>query len=144
MLIDVKGGHMITREPLTTHARPASSGNVKTVIAMVIAICVALLLGTAGVLKVIGNARLADAYARGGQPHWVLVGSGVIEVICSISLLLPRTRVYAAWGLLTMIFLVAWKPWSVHDMSFLIPQCFAISMLIVLVWPLKSKRQSGL
>lgn len=135
---------MIAREPLMTNLRKANSRRVKAITAMLIAICVALLLGSAGVLKVAGNPRLAAAYARGGQPHWVLIGSGLIEVACSIGLLLPRTRVYAAWGLLAMIFLVAWKPWSVHDMSFLIPQCFAISMLIVLVWPLKQKQQSEL
>jgi uncharacterized membrane protein YphA (DoxX/SURF4 family) len=128
---------MVTREPMLTHAVPAQSEKVKSVVGLVIAICVALLLGSAGVLKVAGFQKFVDSYIKAGQPYWVLYGSGVIEIIASIALLFSRTRRYAAWTLLTMIFLVAWKPWSVHDKSFLLPQCFAISMLIVLVWPLR-------
>ncbi len=135
---------MIAREPLASQGTQAKSNTLKTVVAWVIAICIALLLGSAGVLKVTGYPRFVNSYLQAGQPYWVLYGSGVIEIICSIGLLIPRIRLYAAWGLLSMIFLVAWRPWSVHDKSFLLPQCFAISMLIVLVWPLKAKRQSGI
>jgi uncharacterized membrane protein len=135
---------MITGEPVTARVNAVEAGNAKAIIVQVIAILVALLLGAAGVLKVSGYSKFVDSYARSGQPHWALFGSGIIEIICSVGLLVPRTRVYAAWGLLAMIFLVAWKPWSVHDASFLLPQCFAISMLIVLVWPLRAKRRSGL
>jgi len=103
----------------------------------VIAICLALLLGSAGVLKLCGYSPLVNSYIQSGQPHWVLYGSGFVECLCSVGLLIPSTRLYAAWGLLAMIFLVAWRPWSVHQMSFLLPQCFAIAMLIVLVGPLK-------
>jgi hypothetical protein len=102
-----------------------------------IAICLALLLGSAGVLKLCGYTPLVNSYIQAGQPYWVLYGSGLVECLCSIGLLITPTRLYAAWGLLAMIFLVAWRPWSVHQMSFLLPQCFAIAMLIVLVWPLK-------
>ena len=102
-----------------------------------IAICLALLLGSAGVLKLCGYTPLVNSYIQAGQPYWVLYGSGLVECLCSIGLLITPTRLYAAWGLLAMIFLVAWRPWSVHQRSFLLPQCFAIAMLIVLVWPLK-------
>jgi hypothetical protein len=103
----------------------------------VIAVCLALLLGSAGILKLCGYPPFVNSYIQSGQPYWVLYGSGLIECLCSIGLLIPPTRLYSAWGLLAMIFLVAWRPWSVHQMSFLLPQCFAIAMLIVLVWPLK-------
>jgi uncharacterized membrane protein YphA (DoxX/SURF4 family) len=135
---------MSAREPITTHAVPARSNTFKTATAWVIAICAALLLGSAGVGKVLSVHKLLDFYDRAGQPHWVFYGSGIIETICSLGLLAPRMRLYSAWGLLTMIFLIAWSPWLGHEKSFLIPQCVAISMLIVLVWPLKAKRQSGL
>jgi hypothetical protein len=39
-----------------------------------------------------------------------------------------------------MIFLICWKPWTVHEMFFLVPQIVAISLLIVLVWLLGSRR----
>jgi hypothetical protein len=53
-----------------------------------------------------------------------------------------RTQLYAAWSLLGMIFLICWKPWSVHEMLFLVPQTVAITitLLIVLVWLLGSRR----
>jgi hypothetical protein len=108
----------------------------------IIAVCVALLLGSAGVLKLCGYPPFVNSYIQAGQPYWVLYGSGFIECLCSVGLLIPRTRLYAAWGLLAMIFLVAWRPWSVHQLSFLLPQCFAIMMLIVLVWPLKQLPRS--
>ena len=97
----------------------------------IIAVSVALLLGSAGVLKLYGYPPLVNSYIQAGQPYWVLYGSGLVECLCSVGLLIPRTRFYAAWGLLAMIFLVAWRPWSVHQKSFLLAQCFAITMLIV-------------
>jgi uncharacterized membrane protein len=109
-----------------------------------IAACVALLLGSAGVLKLYGYPPLVNSYIESGQPYWALYGSGIVECLCSVGLLIPRTRLYAAWGLLAMIFLVAWRPWSVHQKSFLLPQCFAITMLIVLVWPLRQLPRSQL
>jgi hypothetical protein len=108
----------------------------------VIAICLALLLGSAGMLKLCGYTPFVNSYIQAGQPYWVLYGSGFVECLCSIGLLIPSMRLYAAWGLLAMIFLVAWRPWSVHQIFFLLPQCFAIAMLIVLVWPLKPVARS--
>jgi uncharacterized membrane protein len=103
----------------------------------ILAVLVALLLGSAGVLKLFSYPPFVQVYVQAGQPNWVFYGSGIVECICSVGLLLPRTRLYSAWGLLAMIFLVSWKPWSVHQMLFLLPQCFAIAMLIALVWPLR-------
>lgn len=108
----------------------------------VIALCVALLLGSAGVLKLSGYPPFVNSYVQAAQPYWVLYGSGLVECLCSLGLLIPRTRLYAAWGLLAMIFLVAWKPWSVQQKSFLLPQCLAITMLIILVWPLRKSLRS--
>jgi uncharacterized membrane protein len=125
-------------EPITPPAIAAKTGKIRTLTAHAVALSVALLLGSAGVLKLSGYPPLVNPYIQAGQPYWVLYGSGFIECVCSIGLFIPRTRIYAAWGLLSMIFLVAWRPWSVHPKSFLLPQFFAISMLIVLVWPLKS------
>jgi uncharacterized membrane protein YeiH len=70
----------------------------------------------------------------------VFFGSGVIEVLAGVAMLVPRTRLYAAWSLLGMIFLICWKPWSVHEMFFLVPQIVAITLLIVLVWLMGSRR----
>jgi uncharacterized membrane protein YphA (DoxX/SURF4 family) len=109
----------------------------------VTAVCLALLLGSAGVLKLYGYPPLVNSYIQAGQPYWVLYGSGLVECFCSLGLLIPRMRLYAAWGLLAMIFLVAWRPWSVHQKSLLLPQCFAIAMLIVLVWPLRKLPRSN-
>jgi uncharacterized membrane protein len=93
----------------------------------VIALCVALLLGSAGVFKLTGYPPFVNSYIQAGQPYWVLYGSGLVECFCSLGLLIPRTRLCAAWRLLAMIFIVAWRPWSVQQKSFLPPQCFAIT-----------------
>jgi len=115
----------------------------RTVATQVIGIGVGLFLGAAGVLKLFDFAKFADYYADAGQPRWVFLGSGVIEVLAGIAMLVPRTRLYAAWSLLGMIFLIAWKPWSVHEMFFLIPQTVSIGLLIVLVWLLGSRRRNS-
>jgi uncharacterized membrane protein YphA (DoxX/SURF4 family) len=116
----------------------------RTVATQVIGIGVGLFLGAAGVLKLFDFAKFANYYADAGQPRWVFLGSGVIEVLAGIAMLVPRTRLYAAWSLLGMIFLIAWKPWSVHEMFFLIPQTVSIALLIALVWLLGSRpRNSG-
>lgn len=133
---------MAVRDPIISNDLARKTVRGKAVIAQVIAILVGLLLGTAGVLKVSGFAKFADAYNRGGQPHWVFFGSGVIEIAAGLALFVPRTRSYAAWCLLAMIFLVAWKPWSVHEMSFLVPQCLAIGGLVLLLWPLRPKNRA--
>jgi uncharacterized membrane protein len=106
----------------------------------VIGIGVGLFLGSAGVLKLFDFAKFANYYADAGQPRWVFFGSGVVEVLAGAAMLVPRTRLYAAWSLLGMIFLICWKPWSVHEMFFLVPQSLAILLLIVLVWLLGSRR----
>ncbi len=64
----------------------------------------------------------------------------MIEILAGVAMLVPRTRLYAAWSLLGMIFLICWKPWSVHEMFFLVSQTVAITLLIVLVWLLGSRR----
>jgi uncharacterized membrane protein len=112
----------------------------RTLAIQVIGIGVGLFLGTAGILKLFDFAKFAKYYADGGQPRWVFFGSGVIEILAGAAMLLPRTRLYAAWSLLGMIFLICWKPWTVHEMFFLVPQIVAISLLIVLVWLLGSRR----
>jgi uncharacterized membrane protein YphA (DoxX/SURF4 family) len=115
----------------------------RTMATQVIGIGVGLFLGAAGVLKLFDFAKFANYYADAGQPRWVFLGSGVIEVLAGIAMLVPRTRLYAAWLLLGMIFLIAWKPWSVHEMFFLIPQIVSIALLIVLVWLLGSRRRNS-
>jgi uncharacterized membrane protein len=112
----------------------------RTLAIQVIGIGVGLFLGAAGILKLFDFAKFAKYYADGGQPRWVFFGSGVIEILAGAAMLLPRTRLYAAWSLLGMIFLICWKPWTVHEMFFLVPQIVAISLLIVLVWLLGSRR----
>jgi hypothetical protein len=109
----------------------------------VIAIGIGLLLGSSGVLKLFDFAKFASYYAAGGQPRWVFFGSGAVEIAAAIGLLVPRTRSYAAWSLLGMIFLICWKPWSVHDRLFLVAQSVAISLLIGLVWLLGTRRRVG-
>jgi uncharacterized membrane protein YphA (DoxX/SURF4 family) len=91
-------------------------------------------------LKLFDFAKFAKYYADAGQPRWVFFGSGVIEILAGAAMLVPRTRLYAAWSLLGMIFLICWKPWTVHEMFFLVSQTAAISLLIVLVWLLGSRR----
>jgi uncharacterized membrane protein len=108
----------------------------------VIGIGVGLFLGSAGVLKLFDFANFANYYADAGQPRWVFFGSGVVEVLAGAAMLVPRTRLYAAWSLLGMIFLICWKPWSVHEMFFLVSQTAAITLLIVLVWLLGSRRET--
>jgi uncharacterized membrane protein len=112
----------------------------RTLAIQVIGIGVGLFLGAAGILKLFDFAKFAKYYADGGQPRWVFFGSGVIEILAGAAMLLPRTRLYAAWSLLGMIFLICWKPWTVHEMFFLVPQIVAISLLILLVWLLGSRR----
>jgi uncharacterized membrane protein len=123
-----------------------STGNVKrdgrTLAAQVIGIGVGLFLGSAGVLKLFDFATFANYYADAGQPRWVFFGSGVVEVLAGAAMLMPRTRLYAAWSLLGVIFLICWKPWSVHEMSLLVSQSVAITLLIVLVWLLGSRRET--
>ena len=114
----------------------------RAVAAQVIGIGVGLFLGTAGVLKLFDFARFASYYADAGQPRWVFFGSGVVEILAGTAMLVPRTRLYAAWTLLGMIFLICWKPWTVHEMYFLVPQTAAITLLVVLVWLLGSQRRA--
>jgi uncharacterized membrane protein len=109
-------------------------------VAQVIGVGVGLFLGAAGVLKLFDFAKFANYYAAAGQPRWVFYGSGAIEILAGVAMLVPRTRLYAAWSLLGMIFLICWKPWAVHEMFFLIPQIVAITLLIVLVWLMGSRR----
>jgi len=104
-------------EPLTTPAPAKRTGKTRTLTAHAVAVSVALFLGSAGVLKLSGYPPLPNPYIQAGQPYWVLYGSGFIECVCSIGLFIPRTRIYASWVLLSMILLVAWKPWSVQQAS---------------------------
>ncbi len=110
----------------------------RALVTHVIGIGVGLFLGAAGVLKLFDFAKFASYYADAGQPRWVFFGSGVIEILAGAAMLVPRTRLYAAWSLLGMIFLICWKPWSVHEMFFLVSQSAAITLLVALVWLLGS------
>lgn len=123
---------------------PFTKLDTRVVATHVIGIAVGLFLGAAGALKLSDFARFANYYAEAGQPRWVFWGSGIIEVLAGVAMLLPRTRLYAAWSLLGMIFLIAWKPWSVHEMFFLVPQVISISLLILLVWLLGSRQRERL
>jgi uncharacterized membrane protein YphA (DoxX/SURF4 family) len=119
-----------------------SKNDVKAVAARVIGISVGLFLGAAGVLKLMDFGKFASYYADGSQPRWVFFGSGVVEIVAGAAMLVPRTRLYAAWALLGMIFLICWKPWTVHEMFFLVSQSAAITLLVVLVWLLGSRRRA--
>ncbi len=110
----------------------------RALVTHVIGIAVGLFLGAAGVLKLFDFGKFASYYADAGQPRWVFFGSGVIEILAGAAMLVPRTRLYAAWSLLGMIFLICWKPWSVHEMFFLVSQSAAITLLVALVWLLGS------
>jgi uncharacterized membrane protein len=127
-----------------TVARTSAAGTTRDARALatqVIGISVGLFLGGAGILKLFDFAKFAKYYADAGQPRWVFFGSGVIEILAGVAMLVPRTRLYAAWALLGMIFLICWKPWSVHEMFFLVSQSAAITLLVVLVWLLGSRRR---
>jgi uncharacterized membrane protein YphA (DoxX/SURF4 family) len=119
-----------------------SNRDARALATQVIGIGVGLFLGAAGVLKLFDFAKFANYYADAGAPRWVFFGSGVVEVLAGAAMLLPRTRLYAAWSLLGMIFLLCWKPWSVHERFFLVSQTVAITLLIVLVWLLGSRRRT--
>ena len=106
----------------------------------IIGISVGLFLGAAGVLKLFDFAKFVSYYADAGQPRWVFLGSGAVEILAGAAMLLPRTRLYAAWALLGMIFLICWKPWTVHETFFLVAQSVAISLLVILVWLPGSRR----
>ena len=110
----------------------------RALVTHVIGIAVGLFLGTAGVLKLFDFGKFASYYADAGQPRWVFFGSALIEILAGAAMLVPRTRLYAAWSLLGMIFLICWKPWSVHEMFFLVSQSAAITLLVALVWLLGS------
>ena len=115
--------------------------DVRALAAQVIGIGVGLFLGAAGVLKLFDFAKFANYYADAGQPRWVFFGSGVVEILAGAAMLVARTRLYAAWSLLGMIFLICWKPWSVHEMFLLVSQSAAITLLVALVWLLGSQRR---
>ncbi len=114
-----------------------------TIASHIIGISVGLFLGAAGVLKLFDFAKFANYYADAGQPRWVFLGSGVVEILAGAAMLVPRTRLYAAWALLGMIFLICWKPWTVHETFFLVAQSVAISLLVILVWLLGSRRATS-
>lgn len=114
-----------------------------TIASHIIGISVGLFLGAAGVLKLFDFAKFASYYADAGQPRWVFFGSGAVEILAGAAMLLPRTRLYAAWALLGMIFLICWKPWTVHETFFLVAQSVAISLLVILVWLLGSRRAAS-
>ena len=114
-----------------------------TIASHIIGISVGLFLSAAGVLKLFDFAKFASYYADAGQPRWVFLGSGAVEILAGAAMLLPRTRLYAAWALLGMIFLICWKPWTVHEMFFLVAQSVAISLLVILVWLLGSRRATS-
>lgn len=45
-------------------------------------------------------------------PEWLVLASGLIEITLGVYLLEPRTRVFAAWGLIAL--LVAVYPANIH------------------------------
>jgi uncharacterized membrane protein len=135
---------MRNREAIAVRTSAAGTRrDARALVTHVIGIGVGLFLGAAGVLKLFDFAKFAKYYADAGQPRWVFFGSGVIEILAGVAMLVPRTRLYAAWSLLGMIFLICWKPWSVHEMFFLVPQIVAITLLIVLVWLMGSRRRTA-
>jgi uncharacterized membrane protein len=133
--VDSREGWMSNRDATGT------KGDAGALVAGLIGIGVGLFLGAAGVLKLFGFAKFANYYADAGQPRWVFFGSGVVEMLAGAAMLVPQTRLYAAWSLLGMIFLICWKPWSVHEMFLLVSQSAAITLLVVLVWLLGSRRR---
>jgi uncharacterized membrane protein len=130
---------MSNREAIAGTNAAGTKRHARALAAQVIGIGVGLFLGAAGVLKLFDFAKFANYYADAGQPRWVFYGSGLVEVLAGAAMLVPRTRLYAAWSLLGMIFLICWKPWSVHEMFFLVSQSAAITLLVALVWLLGSR-----
>ena len=129
---------MSNREIAVGTSAAGTKRDARALVTHVIGIGVGLFLGTAGVLKLFDFAKFANYYADAGQPRWVFFVSAVIEILAGAAMLVPRTRLYAAWSLLGMIFLICWKPWSVHEMFFLVSQSAAITLLVALVWLLGS------
>jgi uncharacterized membrane protein len=126
---------MSNREAIAVGTRAAGTKrDARALATQVIGIGVGLFLGAAGVLKLFDFSKFANYYA-------VFFGSGVVEILAGAAMLVPRTRLYAAWSLLGMIFLICWKPWSVHEMFFLVSQSAAITLLVALVWLLGSRRE---
>src|ERR1700678_1861524 len=108
---------MSNREAIAVGTRAAGTKrDARAVAIQVIGIGVGLFLGAAGVLKLFDFAKFANYYAEAGQPRWVFFGSGVIEVLAGTAMLVPRTRLYAAWSLPGVVFLIAGEPLSVHEM----------------------------
>jgi uncharacterized membrane protein YphA (DoxX/SURF4 family) len=129
--------------PAHMHARSERTwATVRGRAVQVIGVLLGLFLGSAGVLKLLDFQKFANYYADAGQPRWVFFGSGVIEVLAGAMLLAPRSRQYAAWALLGMIFLICWKPWTVHELFFLVAQSAAIALLVLLVWLGRSRQHA--
>jgi uncharacterized membrane protein len=122
---------------------PGTRRDARALVTHVIGVGVGLFLGVAGVLKLFDFGKFASYYADAGQPRWVFLGSGAIEILAGAAMLVPRTRLYAAWSLLGMIFLLCWKPWSVHEMFFLVSQSAPITLLVALVWLLGSGNRTS-
>jgi uncharacterized membrane protein len=122
---------------------PGTRRDARALVTHVIGVGVGLFLGVAGVLKLFDFGKFASYYADAGQPRWVFLGSGAIEILAGAAMFVPRTRLYAAWSLLGMIFLLCWKPWSVHEMFFLVSQSAPITLLVALVWLLGSGNRTS-
>jgi uncharacterized membrane protein YphA (DoxX/SURF4 family) len=105
-----------------------------TLAILIVGILLGLFFALTGLMKLLDLPKLAEVYAKAGQPRWVFFGSGVVELLAGAAMVLPRFRTHAAWTLLAMIFLVSWRPWSEHDLFFLLPQVITIALLVFLVW----------
>lgn len=115
-----------------------------TLAIFMVAVLLGLFFAVVGLLKLLDVPKLAEAYANAGQPRWVFFGSGLVEFLAGAALLVPRLRTCAAWTLLGMIFLVSWRPWTQHDLFFLLPQAVTIALLIFFVWlPSRQRPQFG-
>lgn len=127
---------------MSTYTSSASTTNTTMRrIRLVVGVLASALFTSAGCLKLMNFQPFVVYYAKWGQPHWVLLSSGVVEVLAGIALLVPRLRVHAAWTLLSAIFLVCWHPWTISDPSFVVAQSASIIMLLLLVWlPLGNQR----
>lgn len=96
----------------------SASSKLKRILAFVFTIILTLMVLPAGLVKLIGDVRVVDEFARWGYPEIVMYGVGVLEVMGVVGLWIKSTRKRAA-GLIAIIMIGALvtnilnDPWAV-------------------------------
>ena len=80
------------------NSRPGSTSRVVTVIAWVLQVGLAFFIGSAGLIKLAGDAAMVTMFADIGAGQWLRSAVGALEVAGAIGLLIPRLRALAPWA----------------------------------------------